>query len=254
MPTKVKQVRFAYKNDYRSPPPSILAVPMFSHSASTATSSSGPVTPPTPTRVIPGPAPYGIPRAPSSTKYHSLPPPKAPSYVPSYAPSHPKPSSRYSGPPRAHPYLETNGIVWDLVENPSTAMRSKHHLSSRALLEPATEPPMPFIIITCTYLPWQFKVSALNGKYVTIEDMLEALYRSLRVNITQPEFNSFPSERDQRRATRAYEDRYRRLRGSRYDEEKRSGMKRVDFLMGRTRFVGISNNGRRPDEWHLSVT
>ncbi|KDR67080.1 hypothetical protein GALMADRAFT_80144 [Galerina marginata CBS 339.88] len=141
------------------------------------------------------------------------------------------------------------------MDHPSAITRNHHTVSSRALCEPATNPPLGFISMTSPYLPWTIKVYASNRSYVTLEDVYESIYRSLRANVTPSEFNSFPTPNDQRRATRAYEQRYRRQRSTRiYEEEKRGGMKRVDFLMGHTRFLGISNNGRRPEEWHLNVT
>jgi hypothetical protein len=246
MPTKIKQVRFAYKNTVY-PPPSLMP-PAMTHSVSTAPSSAGPITPPVHAHALPVYY-HGVPYAPSS---HLPVPPRTNTYpLPPKAPS----SSSRHGPVRAHPYLEMDGIVWDLMEHPSTIIRNRHHVSSRALSEPATEPPMRSISIVSSYLPWSFKIHASNGKYVTLEDVFETIYRTLRINLTQPEFNSFSSEKDRRRATRAYEERYRRLRSQRqYEEEKRAGMKRVDFLMGHTRLVGITNDGRRPDEWHLRVS
>ena len=88
-----------------------------------------------------------------------------------------------------------------------------------------------------------------------MEDVLSSLYRSLRTNITPSEFNTLQSPTDRLRATRAYEQRYRRQRSVRvYEEEKRGGMKRIDFLMGHTQLLGISNESRRPEEWRLYVT
>jgi hypothetical protein len=49
-------------------------------------------------------------------------------------------------------------------------------------------------------------------------------------------------------------ERYRRQLSARiHEEEKSGGMKRVDFLMGHTRFLGISNSGRWLEEWQLHV-
>ena len=88
-----------------------------------------------------------------------------------------------------------------------------------------------------------------------MEDVLSSIYRSLRTNITASEFNTFQSPTDRGRATRAYEQRYRRQRSVRvYEEEKRGGMKRIDFLMGHTQFLGISNENHRLEEWRLHVT
>ncbi|KDR69401.1 hypothetical protein GALMADRAFT_255890 [Galerina marginata CBS 339.88] len=235
MPGKTKQVRFAYKNTYHSPaaPPP----PALYFSSSTATSSSGPITPPSSMRVIPGPSPY----LPSHT-------------IPSYSKIY-EPSSKFSGRIQPHPYLDMSALTWDVMDHQSTATRHHHSLPSQAWREPATNPPVGFLSITSPYLPWTIKVLPSKGSFVTFEDVLSSIYRTLRTNISSSEFNLFPSSNDQRRATRAYEQRYRRQRSARiYDEEKRGGMKRVDFLMGHTRFLGISNVGRRPDEWQLNIT
>ncbi|CAA7261296.1 unnamed protein product [Cyclocybe aegerita] len=247
MPVKVpKQVRFAYKNILYSPP---AALPALSHSVSTNQSSLGPITPPSTAPPLPRASSYHGSKTPSHNPHYYA--PQVPSYAPQKAPS----PSRHSATVRPHHYLENAAVVWDLIDSPASITRHHHLVSSSALREPATSPALSALYITSPYLPWTIKVYPSNGRYVTVGDVFDYIYRSLRMNITSNEWNSFPTEHDQRRATRAYEHRYRRLRSTReYEEEKRSGMKRVDFLMGRTRFVGISPSSRRPDEWHLSVT
>ncbi|PPR04641.1 hypothetical protein CVT24_011859 [Panaeolus cyanescens] len=227
-----KQVRFAYKNTFHSPPP--VDTPQLSFSSSLP-SNSGPVTPPSVSQPLPPVHSYGIP----------------------YASSKSKSSSYYSESVRAHPYLENGGVNYDVMDHYSMALSARSHrpLSSRTCREPATYPPLAFLVITSPYLPWKIKVYPANGSYVTVEDVLASIYRSLRTNITGQDFTALSNPNDQRRATRAYENRYRRLRDPRaYDEEKRSGMKRVDFLLGHTRFLSISNSGKRVDEWYLNIT
>lgn len=81
--------------------------------------------------------------------------------------------------------------------------------------------------------------------YVTVDDVLEAIYRTLRANVTHEEYAALPTERDIHSVASAYEERYRRVRGEReYQEEKRRGVRRVDYLMGRTTFMGLSVNGK----------
>lgn len=177
--------------------------------------------------------------------------PPGPSYSIPYPPHQPIASGQY-----AHSLLDPSAVAWDLIEHPSTIMtHNNYSLSTRTVRAPATTPHLPFLTITSIHLPWKIKVYASNGVYVTLEDIFNSIYRSLRTNITSAEFNLFSTQDDQRRATRAYEKRYRRFRNSTaYEEEKRGGMKRVDFLMGHTKFLGISNSGsRRPDEWQLRV-
>lgn len=233
MPVRhTKQVRFAYKNIFHSPPVTP-AMPSLSFSSSTAPSSLGAVTPPSVSHPLPPSASqrmlHGVPKASSSTGY--------------------------AGSTRTHPYFEMSGIIWDMMDHPSTISRHHQSVSSRVWSEPATNPPMPFIVITIPHFAWKFNVYASNHSFVTFEDVVHSVYRSLRKNITQSEFHAAASPAEQRQASRAYEHRYRRQRSTRaYEEEKRGGMKRVDFLMGRTRFVGLVSSGRRSEEWRLDVT
>ena len=227
MPTfRQKQVRFAYRNTFHSPRTPALTF------ASSIPSSVGPITR-APPQMSHGPPPYTI------------------SYVPKFLANPP----HYVGPLRPHPLLESAAVNWDLMENPSTLTLNNYLLSSRLLVEQATTPPLQALYIISIHLPWAINVRASNGSYVTLEDLFDSVYLSLRTNITSNEFNLLPHQNDQKRATRAYEQRYMRFRSisARY-EGKRGGMKRVDFLMGRTRFHSISNTGHRSDEWRLNVS
>jgi hypothetical protein len=220
--SKPKMVRFAYKNFFYSPRNPVSSLPIPPPPITSSSIGYG----------LPGPSPYGMPYPPPQTATTS---------------------SRYAAPVRVHPLLDASAVTYDLMDHPSTTTRNKYSLTVRTLREPATTPPLPFLTIISMHLPWIIKVYSSNGQFVTLEDVLDSIYRSLRRNITHAEFNMFPTQENQRRASRAYEKRYRRLRNTRaYEEEKRSGMKRVDFLMGHTKFLGISS-GSRPDEWQLRV-
>ncbi|KAJ6611980.1 hypothetical protein B0H10DRAFT_2054277 [Mycena sp. CBHHK59/15] len=172
-----RHVRFSRSNTFYSPPPLV-------HSSSSATSSSGPHTPPLPYVGLPGPTPF-VPRR---------------SYSDSYA------------------------------------------AKARAHSLPAVYPPRPTLSLISPHLPWTITVSASNGRYVTVSDVLNSVHRSLRANKLM------------RRATAAYTQRYSRLKGHRgYMEEKSQGVKRVDFLMGCTKFQGISPTAGGVDIWQLNV-
>lgn len=220
---KPKKVRFAYKNLFYSP----------RHTVSSPTPIPTPITPPSTGYGLPGPSPYVVSYAPQNTTT------SVPHAVHIYT----------------HPMLDSSSITYDLMDHPSTILtRNNYSLSVRTLRERATTPPLSYLTITSIHLPWTIKVYASNGSYVTLEDVFDSIYRNLRTNITSAEFNLFSNQDDQRRATRAYEKRYRRLRNTRaYDEEKRGGMKRVDFLMGHTKYLGLSNSSRHPDEWQLRI-
>ncbi|KDR82976.1 hypothetical protein GALMADRAFT_57569 [Galerina marginata CBS 339.88] len=142
------------------------------------------------------------------------------------------------------------------MDHPSTITRHRFPISSSTLREPATNPPQRFMNVTSPFLPWTIKIHAQDRPYITVEDVLYAVYYSLRTNITAWEFNLLLSRNDRRRAAHAYEWRYRRHRSIKtYEEEKHGGMKHVDYLMGHTYFLDISNISRssQPCAWQLNV-
>ncbi|KAF8331007.1 hypothetical protein F5887DRAFT_1178379 [Amanita rubescens] len=115
-----------------------------------------------------------------------------------------------------------------------------------------------------------------RNSYISVRDVLTEIYFTLRRQISQSDYALLPSERDRERAGRAYKRRYKRVysgsgtpsgespgrhgrarqtqvdRDREYDEEKAGGLRRVDFLMEKSRFGGISK-GRNVDEWVLHV-
>ncbi|KAJ7863063.1 hypothetical protein B0H14DRAFT_2739153 [Mycena olivaceomarginata] len=110
-------------------------------------------------------------------------------------------------------------------------------------------------LLVTPHLPWNIPVPASNRRYVSVGDILSAIYRTLRVNATPAEFNALGTEKLMRRASTACTRRCERLRGhSGYSQEKREGVKRVDFLMGYTTFQGIAPTSGAPDVWQLTIS
>jgi hypothetical protein len=133
---------------------------------------------------------------------------------------------------------------------------SSHYpgLSSAGFREPAVYPPQPTISLTTPYLPWSIAVPASNGEYVTVADVLNTIYHTLRVNATSAEFQTLRTDQLKHRVSAAYTLRCQRLRGHRsYAQEKVEGVKRVDFLMGYTKFQGIAPTAV-PDVWQIVIS
>ncbi|KAJ7629250.1 hypothetical protein DFH06DRAFT_722818 [Mycena polygramma] len=254
-----RHVRFSTENTVYSPP-----------SRSSATSSSGP--PSHPHARLPGPTPF-VPR-----RSHTV-------------------SSSAKG--RAHNLValaDSPLLSYDVSLHPSAITTYFPGVSSAGFLEPAVFPPQLAMTIVTPHLPWAIPVGASNGRYVTVSDAVNAIYRSLRTNVTPAEFHSLGSQKLMRRASEAYTQRYTvsdavnaiyrslrtnvtpaefhslgsqklmrraseaytqrymRLRGHRgYDEEKKQGVKRVDFLMGCTKFRGLSSTNA-PDVWRIHIS
>jgi hypothetical protein len=157
---------------------------------------------------------------------------------------------------RPHRLITVSGsplLTYDISLHPSSVSTHYPGLSSAGLHEPAVTPPRASLALVTPHLPWSIPVAASNGRYVTVSDVLTALYRALRVNVTPAEFNALGSHKLMRRAAAAYTQRYTRLKGHHgYTEEKKNGVKRVDFLMGCTTFRGLSAT-EAPDVWRLHI-
>ncbi|KAF7340504.1 hypothetical protein MSAN_02121800 [Mycena sanguinolenta] len=158
---------------------------------------------------------------------------------------------------RAHnlvAFADSPLLNFDISLPPSAITTHFHGVSSAGFQEPAVYPPQSTISIVTQHLPWSITVAASNGRYVTVADTLNALHRSLRTNVTGEEYHTLGSHTLKHRATEAYTHRYMRLQGHRgYTEEKRGGLKRVDFLMGCTQFRGLSATGAA-DVWRLHIS
>ena len=218
-----KKVRFASTNQFLAPPTG-----RTSRSPSPA-SSIGPLTPPSHAFTLPGPTPYAFP----------------------------SPSKSRAMPARLHPLLEYStspSIIYDFIDSPSTGMSSRRErLSSRILAEPATSPATQSLTLISPHLPWRIPVTSYNGSFVTVMDVINAVYRCLREQVSEPEFKLLPTRKDEERASAAYRQRYRSYRDPRvYDEEKRRGLRRIDFLMGHSKFRGLSKTDSGPATWFLN--
>ncbi|KAF7335547.1 hypothetical protein MVEN_02208600 [Mycena venus] len=219
-----RRVRFASTDTFYSPPPP--PPPLIRSSPSSSISSLGPLTPP-PLYAAPL-TPKGSHCAPTAMKVqaHNL-----------IALSH-------------FPLLQ-----YDVSLHPSSIFSHRPSISAAAFLEPAVYPRRLSLSLVTPHLPWKIPVPASNRRYVSVGDVLSAIYRTLRVNATPAEFNALGTEKLMRRASTAYTRRCERLRGhSGYSQEKREGVKRVDFLMGYTTFQGITPTSGAPDVWRLTIS
>jgi hypothetical protein len=218
MPGIRKQVHFA-DNTYPPTPPST-----YSHSSSLP-SSDGPVTPP-------------------SMNYYGSPHARAP--LPSVA-------SRIHGALSVATF--SANIFYDVSWPPSTAQLHPS-ISPHVLSEPATQPPLPCMTIIHRHLPWTIRVVPTHkpGTHVTIADVLDAIFHTLRLTATEAEYRKIPTQERQQRVESAYRRRYKRISDpSQYEKEKGRGVRRVDFLAESNIFVGLSSTSRGPDVWELNV-
>ncbi|KAJ6581922.1 hypothetical protein B0H19DRAFT_929180 [Mycena capillaripes] len=160
---------------------------------------------------------------------------------------------------RAHKFvaLSTTPLLrYDVSLHPSLINTHFRGVSSAGFLEPAVYPAQTVITLVTAHLPWAISVTASNARYVsvTVADVLNTIYRMLRVNAAPGEFEGLRKDK-LRRVSGAYNQRCERLRGHRgYKQEKKEGIKRVDFLMGYHRFQGITPTNGALDVWQLTIS
>lgn len=110
--------------------------------------------------------------------------------------------------------------------------------------DPATQPRLPTLTLVSKYLPWRLHVIP-KGNYVTVRDLMASLYTSLRVPVTHEEMKQAKGGRS---VQRAFD---RRIHGKGH-EEARKGVRRVDFLLTNSVFVGITET-QDPKVWKICL-
>ncbi|KAF9257292.1 hypothetical protein L218DRAFT_948111 [Marasmius fiardii PR-910] len=231
VPTFPKRVRFSRTNtEYTIP-----ANPSPTYSSSSLPDSDGPITPPS----------YLVPLPGQSYHHRSYAPPPPPK---------PKPAMQ---PIRAHPLLKYSdshqpSLNFDVTLGLSALTARYRPLPTPVLSEPAVSPPVSSLLLKTDLLPWTIPVYASsNGYFVTVRDVLDGIHMGLRRNVSHDEWNSIPSRKDQLRVKEAYERRYSRIPDYQLlREEKQGGVRRVDYLCRRTRFMGVVPS-KRSGVWEI---
>lgn len=94
-----------------------------------------------------------------------------------------------------------------------------------------------------------------HSQVVTVLDVLESVHRCLRINVTTAEFAMVKNPDDQRKIEDGYRTRYRMMTDeSARAYEKSLGVLRVDFLIGKSHFAGLSRSTSNPEQWSLHVS
>ncbi|KAG1823740.1 uncharacterized protein BJ212DRAFT_1261787 [Suillus subaureus] len=141
--------------------------------------------------------------------------------------------------------LHSAPINYDVTFAPSPRTvldRTTHSpVDAHTLSQPATDPPTPAssrILLRSDKFPWPVVVgSSRNGRSpdITNLDLLHSLYETLLTRVTPQEWEALGTgSRAQRKVTQAYEQRCTRLGGG-----WEGGVRRVDWLHGKTRLIGI---------------
>ncbi|KAJ6452297.1 hypothetical protein C8R45DRAFT_1041193 [Mycena sanguinolenta] len=158
-----------------------------------------------------------------------------------------------------HPVLEfTEGAISPLIFDvtlPAENVKPSTNIPPQVLGTPATDKQLSTLVLVNPRLGrWQITVLPAEGKVVLVQDVLKAIYTSLRQQVTAADFESL-SPAAQVEVTVAFERRWRRMPTPEMQKtEKSKGLKRADFLGGATEFAGLSKSPMGHDCWELMLS
>lgn len=153
-----------------------------------------------------------------------------------------------------HRYHVDPALLWDLKQGPEysrLATAPDRYISKRIRSQYATQPPVPVFRVTCGIFPhngWEIEVR--NPLGVTVEDVLIELYRGLRHRISNKEWEQTPRQH-QARVAEAFYERTRHSRDPTYEHSQ--GVRRIDWLLRSTAFVGLTPSVEYPYTWTLTI-
>ncbi|KAK7064739.1 hypothetical protein R3P38DRAFT_56718 [Favolaschia claudopus] len=154
-----------------------------------------------------------------------------------------------SGSVTLHEVLKFQGpyppaLVFDIRLPHQNVRPSANYLDPRVLSQTATKQPLPSLVLIHPALgAWKIEVAPRSGKAVLVEDVLFAIYSSLRQRASETDFQQLPPAR-QSSVVAAFTARWSSLPPEHQQIEKGKGLKRVDFLCNQVKFAGLS-----PSQW-----
>ncbi|KAJ7283478.1 hypothetical protein C8J57DRAFT_1292669 [Mycena rebaudengoi] len=198
-----------------------------------------------------GSSPYA---GPSNASPYSSPTYPMSSFSPGPLSPPPLNYSRYA------PLPALNGHIHDVFRDPSRHMLSfdvscdpTYALSSLpppVRVQAATSPCLPCVSITCDLFPGSIDIhpsSSKPGAFVTVADVIQGIIRGLREAVSREEIAMAAHVHDMPRVHKAFTRRCRRL-------GQQDHLRRIDFLMGAHRFVGLLSTSQNPDVWKLALS
>ncbi|KAJ7659417.1 ectomycorrhiza-regulated small secreted protein [Mycena rosella] len=142
-----------------------------------------------------------------------------------------------------------SALVWDLRESPISARHVSaldRPLSEFELSQHATNPPVFALRVTCGIYPEDSWVSeARNWLGVTVRNVLDAIFVTVRTQITYDEWNKL-CPKQQNRVNFMFDARWRRAIGP--TQVRESGVLRADCLLQHIMFAGLSAASTSEDD------
>ncbi|KAJ7589157.1 hypothetical protein C8J56DRAFT_784544 [Mycena floridula] len=117
------------------------------------------------------------------------------------------------------------------------------------LTDPACDPPQ-YHSILLRIAGFNIKVSPHRGSYLTVSDIITQLHFALQVPVSQREFYGLHAKR-RHDISVAFHKRCKRSRHS--QAEMSQGVKKIDYLLGMTRFRGLNVWSSSRREWQVEL-
>ncbi|KAJ6519271.1 hypothetical protein C8R45DRAFT_16633 [Mycena sanguinolenta] len=163
-------------------------------------------------------------------------------------------------PAAIHPVLEfTQGTIpplfFDVTLPAENVKPSTNNIPQQVLGIPATNQQLSTLVLVHPRLgKWRINVQPAGGKVVLVQDVLNAIYTSLRQQASGADFESLPPAA-QIEVTAAFTRRWTRMPTPQTQKiEKSKGLKRVDFLGSTVTFAGLLRSQFGPNCWELMLS
>jgi len=154
--------------------------------------------------------------------------------------------------PTGTAYFRPVPVDWDIRHAPyRTARVAGQGISVHELTQLATLPSITSLHVISDLLSENWVIAAYNPTGVTIEDVLEAIYKGLHAPLTPFEWECI-SLMQRPRIEDVF---YARCEASRdFDRTRYGGVRRKDCLLHTTMFAGLSSLMYRNNRWEVVLT
>lgn len=124
----------------------------------------------------------------------------------------------------------------------------QRNANSWDLMRFACEPPQPRMRLYHSQWPWVIDIVSQNPAGVTIGELLEGIWRCMQTPIAHADYwNNEMDERNREAVASAWAE-----RTASSEEEQMRGVRRVDYLIGKTILEGIVKG--KDGMWELKLT
>ncbi|KAG8816573.1 hypothetical protein FRB91_005601 [Serendipita sp. 411] len=130
-------------------------------------------------------------------------------------------------------------ILWDIFQ-PTSSILGTNPSYPIHLNHSAVDPPVSSMRLICKDMPWMITIRKKDNSIVTIGDVFEAIYTQMQESIIHSEWRLM-GPAVQKQVSNRFQQRLEQMAAVGQVEESR-GIRRVDFLLGKTAFIGLKSD------------